>query len=103
VGVRAYLIESHPRSGSGGKVLHWIAVDYGTPVRREFHSEAGLLERVIRYGDFQQEQGRWFPHLWTALRAGVKGKESKLEVHQVQFDPKFEEDAFSTSRLKSDD
>jgi hypothetical protein len=103
VDVRTYVIESRRRDGTGGKVVHWIAVDHKTPIRREFHTVEGTLSRVIRYGDIRKSQGRWFPFLWTALRAGAKGDESRIEVRQVQFDLKFPDGTFSTTNLRSAD
>jgi hypothetical protein len=88
VGRRAHVIEYLPQRDSPelwGRVVAWIDTEWGTPLRRDYYDAAGQRVRTIRFGDVREVQGRYYPHLWIASAPGSKGRESRIEVEQVDF------------------
>jgi hypothetical protein len=100
----AYVIESLPSSEGPtfwARLVTWIAVEAGTPLRRQYFDAEGQLVRVLDFSDVREVQGRHFPHVWTLRPRGAKGSSTRVEVESIRFDAEFEETVFTTQHLRS--
>ncbi len=82
------------------KLVVWIEAERGAPTRREFYDASGKLRRTIYFGDFRSVAGRRVPHRWKAVPAGVKGRESILEIRDLRFEAALDDAIFSTRNLE---
>ena len=106
VDLRAYVVEYVPREDTPivwDKIIAWIEIEHGTPLRQEFYDANGELLRVRRFGGIREVQGRRFPHVWTVRPVGKKGHETRIEVEQIRFDAEFDDSVFTTRHLKAKD
>jgi outer membrane lipoprotein-sorting protein len=104
--LRAYVVEYVPREDTPivwGKIIAWIEMEHGTPLRQEFYGEDGELLRVMHFGGIREVQGRRFPHVWTVRPVEKKGHETRIEVEEIRFDADFDESVFTTRNLKAKD
>jgi outer membrane lipoprotein-sorting protein len=102
--LRAYVVEYIPRFDSPvlwPRIVAWIEVEHGTPLRREFYDGEGGLERVVDFGDIREVQGRHFPHVWFAWPMHEEGHSTVIEVEQLRFDADFDDSVFTTRHLKA--
>ena len=68
-GTRSYVVQYTPKSpvrGARGKIVAWIAIEGGQPLRKEFYAASGERLRVIRFSDVRSVAERRVPHRWTA-------------------------------------
>jgi outer membrane lipoprotein-sorting protein len=103
-GLRAYVVEYRPReTGSAlwGKILGWFETETGTLIRQEFYDGDGENLRTIRFGDVREVDGRRVPHVWTLTTHGKKDRQTTIEIHEIRFDERFDDDIFSTRNLKA--
>ncbi len=103
VGARSYVVEYTPRASARtawGKIVAWIDVEHGVPIRREFYGADGKWHRSIRYDDIRAVGERRVPHRWTLIPADGKGRESSLEIREIEFDGIFDDSIFSPANLK---
>lgn len=99
---RAWVVEAVPRAdarSAWGRIVAWIDAEHATPLRVDFHAADGALVRTLRLDDFREVAGRHFPHLRVMRWSGEKGRETRVQVDAVRFDPVFEADLFTTRRL----
>jgi len=100
---RAWVVQAvlpaDSRSGFG-RLVAWIDAEYATPLRVDFYARDGSLARTLRLEDVREVAGRRFPHRWVMRWSGAKGRETRIEVAAVRFDPAFEEGLFTTRRLE---
>jgi len=82
------------------KLVVWIEAEGGAPMRQEFYDASGELRRTIHFSDVRSVAGRRVPHRWKALPAGVKGRESILEIRDLRFEAAFDDAIFTTENLK---
>ena len=100
----AYAVEYTPHEASAavwGRIVALIEVEHGTPLRCDFYDADGKLARVMRFGDIREVRGRRFPHVWTAQPQDSKGNETRIEVHEVRFDARFDDATFAIRQLKA--
>jgi outer membrane lipoprotein-sorting protein len=100
----AYAVEYTPQEASAavwGRIVALIEVEHGTPLRCDFYDADGKLARVMRFGDIREVRGRYFPHVWMAQPQDSKGNETRIEVHEVRFDARFDDATFAIRQLKA--
>jgi len=101
--LRAYVVEYVPHEDAPvvwGRIVTWIGIAHGTPLRQEFYDEAGELHRVMRFSDVKEVEGRHFPHRWVMTPLDKPGHETRIEVGAIRFDQDFEERIFTTRNLE---
>ncbi|MDH3521770.1 MAG: outer membrane lipoprotein-sorting protein [Myxococcales bacterium] len=101
-GLRAYVVDYVPREEAAivwGKIVMWIEVEHGTPLREEFFDEAGVKLRVMRFGEISQVGGRHYPHLWTMTPLDKPGHETRIRVDAIEFDAEFPAETFTKRNL----
>jgi len=99
---RAFVVEYSPHPDARvawGRIVAWIEVEHATPLRLDFYAADGALVRTLRLDDVREVAGRRFPHLWVMRRSGAKGRETRIQVDGIRFDPRFDEGLFTTRRL----
>ena len=102
---RAWQVESLPAEAAQGaaqdRIVTWIDLETAIPLRVDFHAADGLMVRTLRIGDLRAVPGRPFPypHRWVMRRSGKEGRESRIEVQAIRFEPAFEPGLFTTRRL----
>jgi len=104
-GQRSYVLQYTPRPTARvvwSKILAWIGIDAGAPLRKEFYSATGEKLRTLRFGDIRDVGGRHVPHRWTATASGEKQRQSVLEIRELRFEPGFDDAIFSTRNLRPD-
>ena len=100
---RAYVIEYVPHEEAPvvwGKIVAWIEIEHGTPLRQEFYDEDGEKMRTIEFRDVRELAGRWVPHLWSVTPHNKEGHGTTIEIREFLFDQTFEEGIFTTRNLK---
>ncbi len=104
--LRAYVLEYVPHEETPvvwGKILGWIEVEHGTPLRQDFYDEDGVRVRTMSFSDVREVDGRRFPHLWVMNPLEKEGHETRIRIDAVRFDENFDESIFTTRNLKKRD
>jgi outer membrane lipoprotein-sorting protein len=103
---RAYVVEYKPHEDAPvvwGKILMWLDVETGAPLRQDFYDEEGSRLRVMRFGDFRQIGKRNVPHHWSMTPLEKSGHSTTIEVDEMQYDLEIDKDVFTTRNLKRSD
>jgi hypothetical protein len=101
-GGRAFVIEYLPREGAPvvwGRIVAWIDPVRLAPLRQEFFDEAGVKLRAMTLGDFRPVGRRSYPHRWSMVPLDKPGHETAIEVNEVRFDEKFDDEIFTQRNL----
>ena len=101
--LRAWVLEYIPHEDAPvvwGKIVAWIDTAHATPLRQDFYDEDGALVRSMRFGDIRPVQDRFVPFLWIMKPLAEKGHETRIQVREIRFDEKFDEDVFSKRHLQ---
>jgi len=101
-GMRAFVIEYRPLEGAPvvwGRIVAWIDPARFAPLRQEFFDEAGVKLRLMTLGDFRAVGRRSYPHHWSMVPLDKKGHETAIEVNEVRFDEKFDDEIFTQRNL----
>jgi outer membrane lipoprotein-sorting protein len=104
--LRAYVVEYLPHEDAPvvwGRIVAWIEVLHGTPLRMDYYDEAGERLRELSFDQIRPVQGRHFPFRWSMTPLDKKGHETRIEVEEIRFDQTFDEDIFTTRQLKRRD
>jgi outer membrane lipoprotein-sorting protein len=103
---RAYVIEYRPHEDAPvvwGKIVTWVDIQRHAPLRQDFYDEGGKKLRVIRFSEFREVQGRFYPHRWSLVPLDKEGHETLIEIEEIRFDQDFDERIFSKRNLTSRD
>lgn len=103
VGRRAYVLEYIPHEDAPvvwGKIIAWIDVERGLPLKQEFYDEDGELMRSMHFGDIRQIGERWVPHAWSMKPEDKLGHETRIEIQRFVFDAELDEDIFTKRNLR---
>ena len=101
-GARAWLIEYVPREGAPvvwGRIVTWVDPEKNAPLRQEFYDEAGVKLRVMTLTDFRDVGGRQYPHRWSMLPLDKPGHETAIEVNEISFNEKIDDEVFTQRNL----
>ncbi len=99
---RAYVVEYVPHEDAPvvwGRIVAWIDVERGFPLRQDFYDEHGVPLRRMRLSDVRPVQGRFYPHRWSMVPLDKEGHETRIEVESVHFDEAFDDGIFSQRHL----
>jgi hypothetical protein len=77
----------------------WIDAEHATPLRQDFYGGDGALARTLTFGDVREIGERRFPHLWVVVPSDGEGREARIRVDAVRFEPSFDEAIFATRSL----
>jgi outer membrane lipoprotein-sorting protein len=101
-GLRAYVVAYTPHEDAAvvwGKIVMWIEVEHGTPLREEFYDEDGEKLRVMRFDSITEVGRRHYPHLWTMTPLDKKGHETRIRIHAIEFDAEIDDAVFTKRNL----
>jgi hypothetical protein len=97
---RAYVLELRPPPGAqAGRVIAWIDADDATPLRCERRDADDALVATLRFDDVREVAGRRVPHRWTLTQPSAPGRESRVELREIRFEPAFDDAIFTTHQL----
>jgi len=100
---RAYVVEYVPHEDAPvvwGKILTWIEVEHGTPLRQEFYDEDGEKLRTMAFSDIREVGDRNVPHLWSVTPHNKEGHGTVIAIREFRFDETFDDHVFTTRNLK---
>ena len=103
---RAYVVEYKPKETAAvvwGRIVAWLDIETGAPMRQDFFDEEGERLRVMRFSDYRTIGERHVPHLWTMTPLDKEGHETRVAVEEIQFDLELDERIFTTRNLKRRD
>jgi outer membrane lipoprotein-sorting protein len=99
----AYVLEYIPHEEVAvvwGKIVAWVDVESGAPVRQDFYDEEGTRLRVMQFSEYRQVGERYVPHHWSMTPLDKEGHSTTLEVEKIEYDPEIDSDIFTTRNLK---
>lgn len=100
----AYVLQYVPHEDAPvvwGKIVTWVDVARGAPIRQEFFDEAGVKLRVMTLGGFEQVQGRPYPRHWKMIPLDKAGHETRIDVSEIRFDEDFPDAIFTKRNLRT--
>ena len=103
---RAYVVEYRPHEEAQvawGRIVAWIDVERGTPLRMDYFDEAGERLRELRFDNVREVQSRFYPHGWTMTPLDKKGHQTRIQVDEIRFEQTFDESIFTTRQLDRSD
>ncbi len=103
VPVEAYVVEYEPKETAAvvwGRIVAWVDVKTGAPLRQDFFDEEGERLRVMRFSDYRPVGERHVPHLWTMTPLDKEGHETRIVVEEIEFDVDLDSKIFTTRNLK---
>jgi len=100
---RAYVVEYVPHDDAPvvwGRIVTWIDAERWAPLRQAFFDEDDVKLRVMEFGDLREVDGRLVPHLWVMTPLDKEGHETRIRIHEIEFDAAFDDAIFTTRNLK---
>ncbi|MCP4037148.1 MAG: outer membrane lipoprotein-sorting protein [bacterium] len=100
---RAYVVEYQPLEDAAvvwGKIVAWLDIESGAPLRQDFFDDEGERLRVMRFGDFRKQGERTVPHHWSMIPLEKPGHSTTIEIEEIKYDVELEESIFTTRNLK---
>ncbi|MDQ6972008.1 MAG: outer membrane lipoprotein-sorting protein [Mariprofundaceae bacterium] len=97
-----FTLESLPKDDAPviwGKLVHVIGKD-GIPRSETFYDEHGSQRRLLEFSKVRQMGGRRIPSLWVMHTLDEPGKQTALELEQIEFDPALDDALFTRANLK---
>jgi hypothetical protein len=99
-GERAFVIELRQAADAGGgRVIAWLSVSRATPQRLDWRDAQDALVATLRFDDVREIGERAVPHRWTLTHPAQPRQESRLELREIRFDPRFDDALFTTRQL----
>ena len=105
-GARAFVVEYVPHEDTPvvwGRIVGWIEVEHGTPLRQDFYDEGGQKLRTMRFGDVRKVGERRVPHHWEMVPLDKEGHRTAIEIHRFDFDVDFDASVFTKRHLTKRD
>jgi outer membrane lipoprotein-sorting protein len=105
-GLSAYVVEYLPHEDAPvvwGKIVTWIELEHGTPLRQEFYDEDGVKLREMLFGEIGEVEGRRYPHVWTMRPLDKQGHETRIRVREIRFDDDIADSVFTKHYLTKTD
>ena len=100
---RAYVVEYVPHDDAAvvwGRIVAWLDVETGAPLRQDFYDEDGARLREMRFGDYRHIGKRYVPHHWSLVPLDKEGHSTTLEVEKIEYDIEIDPNVFTTRNLK---
>ncbi|MGH0036867.1 MAG: outer membrane lipoprotein-sorting protein [Myxococcota bacterium] len=101
-GRSAHVVEYRPHEDAPvvwGRILAWLDVERGAPLRQEFFDEDGEKLRVLLFSDLRKVDERWVPHRWELVPLDKPGHGTVIEIDSIRFDTDFDESVFTRRNL----
>ena len=83
-----------------GRILVWVVQVDSMPLRQEFYSERGKLIRVLEFSDIRDIRGRTVPTRWKMTPIAKAGRQTVMEVIDLEIDIEIDDSIFSLRNLK---
>ena len=102
-GFPAYKVELIPQPDAPvvwGRILAWVRQSDSMPLRQEFFAEDGELIRILRFDNIREVRGREVPTYWEMQPVGEKGRQTVMEVLDLEIDVAIDDKIFSLRNLK---
>lgn len=102
VGSTAWVVASQPRDpgrAAWARIVSWIDVERGFPLRREYYAGDGSRVRVLEFSDVREVEGRAVPHRWTLTTADDPPRTTRIEIDSIRFADAFDDAVFTTRQL----
>jgi len=102
-GLRAYVVEYTPHEEAPvtwGRIVAWVEVERGTPLRQEFYDEDGTRLRVMELDGIREVAGRAVPSRWTMTPLDQPGHRTRIVVRDLVFDAALDESIFTKQNLR---
>jgi outer membrane lipoprotein-sorting protein len=99
----AWVVEYTPHEEaavSWGRIVAWVEVERGTPLRQDFYDEAGARLRTMQLSDIRPVGDRAVPHTWTMTPLDEPGHETRIEVRAIEFDAALDDSIFTKQNLR---
>jgi outer membrane lipoprotein-sorting protein len=101
-GLRAYVVEYVPHEDAAvvwGKIITWIEVEHGTPLRQDFYDESGTKLRAMVFGAIEEIDGRHYPREWTMTPLDKEGHQTHIRVDEIEFEAEIDDAVFTKRNL----
>jgi outer membrane lipoprotein-sorting protein len=98
----AYVVEYVPHEDAAvvwGRIVTWIEVEHGTPLRQEFYDEDDEKLRVMRFREIDTVDERRYPRTWTMTPLDKEGHETRIHIKEIRFDADIEDSVFTKRNL----
>ncbi len=82
-----------------GRIVTWIEVEHGTPLRQEFYDEDDEKLRVMTFREIETLGARRYPRLWSMKPLDKEGHETRIRVKEIRFDADIEDSVFTKRNL----
>ncbi|HJP04043.1 MAG TPA: outer membrane lipoprotein-sorting protein [Gammaproteobacteria bacterium] len=102
-GFQAYKVELIPKPDAPvvwGRLLVWVRQSDSMPLRQEFFADDGELIRVLQFDNIVEVRGREVPTYWEMKPVGEKGRQTTMEVLDLEIDVEIDDRVFSLRNLK---
>jgi len=102
-GQTAYKVELIPNPDAPvvwGRILAWVRQSDSMPLRQEFFAEDGELIRVLRFDNIRAVRGREVPTYWEMIPVAEEGRQTVMEVLDLEIDAEIDDSIFSLRNLK---
>ena len=102
-GFPAYKVELVPQPDAPvvwGRLLAWVRQSDSMPLRQEFFAEDGELIRILRFDNIREVRGREVPTYWEMKPVAEKGRQTTMEVLDLEIDVEIDDGIFSLRNLK---
>ena len=86
-----------------GRIVGWIEIEHGTPLRQDFYDEDGERLRTMRFSEVRAIGERRVPHLWEMVPLDKEGHRTVIRVHRFDFDVTFDPAIFTKRHLTKRD
>ena len=99
----AYVLEYKPLEEAPvvwGKIIGWLDMKSGTPLRQDFYDEDGERVRTMTFEDIRVQGSRHVPHRWQLTPLDKEGHRTIIEIEQLDFDVELDDSIFTTRNLK---
>ncbi|MBN2602066.1 MAG: outer membrane lipoprotein-sorting protein [Candidatus Marinimicrobia bacterium] len=100
-GIECYKVESVPvnKNDLYSKKITWIIPEKWVFMKVEFYDKSGVLQKVLTTSDIREIDGIWLPHV-LFMNNFSKTHQTKIEVHEVKFDSKMDDQIFTQTILQ---
>jgi outer membrane lipoprotein-sorting protein len=102
-GYQAYKVELIPKPDAPvvwGRIIAWVRTTDSMPLRQEFYAEDGELIRVLRFDNIREVRGRVVPTFWEMIPVAEDGRQTTMEVLDLEIDAEVDDSIFSLRNIK---
>lgn len=104
-GLLSYKLELIPKPTAAvvwGKIIFYVDKKNFLPVREEFYSEKGVMERLMKFSDVKMMHGRLMPAKMEMIPLNKPNQSTTLIYKDIEFDIEISDDIFSLRNMKQE-